>query len=67
MFVRYEDFTADPSGVMRQVLDMADSSAPIPDLTALKTGQAIGGNRLLHAEQVAPRPEPAPTRVSGAP
>ncbi len=47
LFVRHEAFIADPHGVLRRVLDCAESSAPLPDLSALRTGIAFGGNRLL--------------------
>lgn len=57
LFVRYEDFTADPQGVLRQILDMADSPAPIPDLQELSTGFPMGGNRLLRSEVVSLKPE----------
>jgi hypothetical protein len=62
LFMRYEEFTADPEGVLAQVLAMADSRAPLPDLSALRTGFPMGGNRLLRSEVVAlgpqtPRPQ----------
>ena len=53
LFLRYEDFIADPEGVLRQILDMCGSTAPIPDLERLSTGLTIQGNRLLRQEQVA--------------
>lgn len=61
LFVHYEDFVSDPEGVLRQVLDLADSRAPIPDLTSLKTGSPICGNRLLRSDVVSlKRGAPAP-------
>lgn len=57
LFVRYEEFTADPPAVLRRVLDMAGSDAAIPDLTELRTGCPMSGNRLLRNETVALRPE----------
>lgn len=65
LFMHYEDFTADPRGVLRQILDLAESPAAIPDLSALKTGFPMGGNRLLRSEVVALKPEtPKPARSS---
>lgn len=57
LFMHYEDFTADPRAVLQQVLDMADSPAAIPDLTALSTGFPMGGNRLLRSDVVALKAE----------
>lgn len=65
LFMHYEDFTADPQGVLQQVLDLAESAAAIPDLTALETGLPMGGNRLLRSEVVALKPEtPRPAETS---
>lgn len=60
LFLRHEDFLADPEGVLRQILDQVDSSAAIPDLTALKTGLPLHGNRLIKAEVIALRGEAHP-------
>jgi Sulfotransferase family len=63
LFMHYEDFTADPQGVLQQILDMAESPAALPDLGALRTGFPMGGNRLLRAEVVALKSEtPKPSR-----
>ena len=63
--MRYEDFTADPQTVLREVLDLAGSPAPLPDLQRLKTGWPMGGNRLLRSEEVALKAEtPKPARGS---
>ena len=51
-FLRYEDFIANPQGILRSVLDRLDSSAAIPDLSALKTGVPLEGNRLLQTDMV---------------
>jgi Sulfotransferase family len=68
IFVRYEDFIADPRQVLREILDCSDSSAPIPDLGALKTGLPIHANRLIRVETVALKGESAeqarPSRVT---
>jgi hypothetical protein len=52
MLVRHEDFLADPQATLRQILDMAGSSAPVPNLSALHTGSPLQGNRLLKSSQV---------------
>jgi hypothetical protein len=65
LFMHYEDFTADPRAVLQQILDLAESPAAIPDLSALKTGFPMGGNRLLRSEVVALKPEtPKPAKSS---
>jgi Sulfotransferase family len=53
LFLRYEDFIADPERVLREILDFAGSSAELPDLSSLSTGLAIGGNALLRSDVVA--------------
>ena len=64
LFMHYEDFTADPQSVLRQILDLSGSPAAIPDLTHLETGYAMGGNRLLRSEVVALKGEtPKPAKV----
>ncbi len=62
VLVRHEDFVANPQGVLRDILDMAGSSAPIPDLTALRTGLAFNGNRLIRTETVALKTKAAEPR-----
>jgi hypothetical protein len=52
LFLRHEDFLAEPEHVLRQILDFTGSDAPIPDLTALATGFPIQANRLIHSERV---------------
>lgn len=52
LFVRHEDFLADPEGVVRQILERTDSAASIPDLTALRTGSPLQGNRFLKRSEV---------------
>jgi hypothetical protein len=52
MFVRHEDFLADPEGVLRQILDRTGSAAPVPDLAALRTGSPLQGNRFLKRSEV---------------
>jgi hypothetical protein len=53
LFLRHEDFVADPEGVLRQILDMTGSSAPIPNLAELRTGIPLHGKRLVNSEVIA--------------
>jgi hypothetical protein len=65
LFLRHEDFVADPEGVLRQILDMTGSSAPIPNLAELRTGIPLHGNRLVNSEVIAlQRDAPLPPRRS---
>jgi Sulfotransferase family len=66
LFVRYEELAANPERVLRQVLGMIGSSAPVPDLTALRAGVAFHGNRVLGAEVIAVKPAEPPARTSYA-
>ncbi len=62
LLVRHEDFLADPSGVLAQILAGAGgegSQVTTPDLEHLRTGIAFHGNRLLGAELVALSSRPA--------
>ena len=68
VLVRHEDFIADPSGVLAQILAGAGVAAGLaggeglraatPDLEHLRTGIAFHGNRLLGAEFVALQARP---------
>lgn len=60
LLVRYEEFIADPEGVLADILARVESRAPIPNLAALKTGNPLQGNRLLGTEVVALRPNADP-------
>jgi Sulfotransferase family len=53
LFVRHEDLLAEPETVLRRILALVGSPAPIPDLARLRTGLAFQGNRLLHSEELA--------------
>lgn len=53
VFVRYEDFVAEPESVLRQVLRRGGSAAELPDLDALRTGLAFHANRLIESDVVA--------------
>ena len=63
MFVRHEDFVADPDSVVRQILDRTGSSASLPDTNALEVGCPLQGNRFLKGRgTIALRP-PGPRRA----
>jgi hypothetical protein len=71
LFVRHEDFLADPDGVTRQILAMVGSDAELPDLDALSVQAPLQGNQLIRAERVAVRragssPSPRDTFTSVA-
>lgn len=51
MFVRHEDFLADPETVLGQVLTLTGSPTTLPDLEErLETGLGFQGNRLLRSD-----------------
>jgi Sulfotransferase family len=65
LFVRHEDFVADPEGVLRQILDMTGSASTVPDLRELRTGIPLHGNRLVNSELIGlQRDAPLPRRRS---
>lgn len=65
LFLRHEDFLADPEAVLREILTCVESSAPIPDLTSLRTGFPLIGNKLIRSEVVALEgPSASPVRSS---
>lgn len=53
LLVRYEDFIAKPEDILRSILAHVEVAAPLPDLSALKTGIAFQGNRLISSEVIA--------------
>ena len=53
LFVRHEEFIADPEGILRQILDKVGSRAPVPDLGSLQIHAPIQGNRLLGSDVIA--------------
>jgi hypothetical protein len=63
MLVRHEDFLEDPEGLLRQILDRTGSSAAIPDLTSLRAGSPLQGNRFLQREDVIALRRREPTRT----
>jgi hypothetical protein len=58
LLVPYEEFIENPQGVLRTILDRVGSSAAIPDLTALNTGVAFQGNRILRSDMIALKKAP---------
>lgn len=65
LFVRHEDFVADPEGIVRQILDCADSRATaLPDFTDLDTGLPLQGNRVTRSQKLSLRrtADPLPRR-----
>jgi hypothetical protein len=64
LFVRYEDLVEKPEEVLREILNSVNSPAPTPDLSRLRTGFAVRGNRLLLSPEVAfeSRTPPPPRR-----
>ncbi|HUA74450.1 MAG TPA: sulfotransferase [Solirubrobacteraceae bacterium] len=65
IFVRHEQFLADPEGVVAQLLEWTGSDAPVPDMDALRTGSPLQGNRFLkRSDVIALRRSPSPVRRS---
>jgi Sulfotransferase family len=62
MFVRYEDFLADPESAVRELLACAGAAAGAPDFDALQTGVAFQGNRLIREKQITLKADPAAVR-----
>ncbi len=50
VFVRHEHFLADPEGVTHQILDHLGFDVAVPDLTSLRAGFALQGNKLITAD-----------------
>lgn len=55
MLVRHEDLLSDPETVLRAILELTGSDAPLPDLDRLTVGAPLQGNRLMGAETIALR------------
>jgi hypothetical protein len=65
LFVRYEDFIADPAGVVAQIVGLAGISPPTPDFQNLSTGIPLLGNRLIRRRSVSLEATPStPARRS---
>jgi hypothetical protein len=52
VFVRYEDFVADPGAIVTDILRRAGVAVSLPDFASLRTGVAFQGNRLIGSETV---------------
>jgi len=53
VYLRYEDFVAEPRQVLATLLERVGARPQVPDLGSLKTGVPFQGNRLLRAKTVA--------------
>ncbi len=53
LFMRHEEFIADPQGALSAILEMLGSDAGLPDLERLRIGAPIEGNRLIRGETIA--------------
>jgi len=62
IFIRHEDFLADPEGVLEQLLRQIGSDAELPDLGSLSIGTPLEGNRLIRTERIALRRRPEHAR-----
>jgi Sulfotransferase family len=61
LFVRYEEFVADPEGVVRQILEKGDCpAASLPDFEDLATGLPLQGNRVSRSQTLSLKPEADP-------
>jgi Sulfotransferase family len=64
LFVRHEDFLAEPERVLGQILAMAGATVEVPELSSLRVGAPLQANRLIRSETVSVRrgatPEPVP-------
>jgi hypothetical protein len=65
LLVHYEQFMADPEGVLGEILDWMGAPRQLPDLGALQSGFAFQGNNLLRQEVVALERKPE-SRVHGS-
>jgi hypothetical protein len=68
LFVRHEEFLANPGATLQRILDLVGSRAAVPDLASLRTGYPLLGNKLILSEQVALRqaaePPPRESRLT---
>jgi Sulfotransferase family len=59
IYMRYEDFVADPQRALVELLQLVGAPPQLPDLGALSTGIPFQGNRLLREQTVALRVDEA--------
>ena len=52
LFVRYEDFLADPARVLGEIVGLAGVTAPPPDFSSLRIGVPFQGNRLIRSDVI---------------
>ncbi len=60
VFVRHEDFIADPEGVVRRILEPTGVDTPAPDMSSLRPGIPLQGNRLIKSEVISLEKQTAP-------
>lgn len=60
MFIRYEDFIADPETTLREILKRTGAPDVLPEWAALKTGIPFQGNRLLRSDVLSLEKEAGP-------
>jgi Sulfotransferase family len=53
LLLRHEAFVANPEGVLRDIFRWTGAPVTVPDLTALDTGVAFHGNRVVRSDVVA--------------
>ncbi len=53
LFVRYEDFLADPARVTAEIVQLAGVTSRPPDFSSLQVGVPFQGNRLIRSEVIA--------------
>jgi hypothetical protein len=63
LFVRHEDFLAEPERVLGQILEMTGAAAQVPDLSSLRVGAPLQANRLIRDETVSVRRSGAPEAI----
>ncbi len=59
LFVRYEDFIADPQAVVSGIVELAGLDSAPPDFTSLSTGIPFQGNRLIRKDVIELSARPA--------
>jgi hypothetical protein len=65
IFVRHEQFLADPEGVVGRLMGWTGLDVPVPDMDALRTGSPLQGNRFLkRGDVIALRRTPSPVQRS---
>ncbi len=60
MVLRHEDFIADPEGVVRRILEPTGVDTPAPDMSSLRPGIPLQGNRLIKSEVISLEKQTAP-------